>query len=76
MFPAPAPHKWITAARFCLFCKEAAVIRLRAGAGGLPGYTVAALTFALFGPLGWPIHYVLLIVLPLSFAVAWKRARP
>ena len=51
----------------------AAVIRLRGGAGGAPGYAIAVGTFLLFGPFGWPIHYVLLIVLPVSFGLAWKR---
>ena len=53
----------------------AAALRLRGGAGGLPGYAVAALTFTLFGPLHWPIVYVLLTCLPPSFAIAWVRRR-
>jgi chromate transporter len=53
----------------------AAVIRLRGGARGPDGMFVAALTFTLFGPLGWPIHFVLLACLPPSFALAWRRRR-
>jgi len=53
----------------------AAVIRLRGAARGSDGLFIAALTFALFGPLGWPIHFVLLACLPPSFALAWRRRR-
>lgn len=52
----------------------AAVWRLRAGARDWTGYAVAAFTFTLFGPLGWPILAVLAVSLPLSFVVAWRRA--
>jgi len=53
----------------------AAVIRLRGGAGGWPGYVIAGFTFILFGPLEWPIFLVLAVAIPPSFAIAWMRAR-
>ncbi len=53
----------------------AAVIRLRGGATWPGAWLIAGVTFVLFGPLGWPIHYVLLACLPPSFALAWRRRR-
>lgn len=53
----------------------ATVIRLRGGARGPDGFAVAGLTFLLFGVVGWPIHIVLLVCLPPSFALSWRRAR-
>lgn len=53
----------------------ASVLRLRGGAGGAAGYAIAALTFVLFGPLGWPIHFVLLAGLPPALVVAWWARR-
>ena len=32
---------------------------------------VALVTFAAIGPLGWPIYYVLAILVPVSIAIAW-----
>ena len=53
----------------------AATVRLRGGAGSWRGYGIAALTFVLFGPLGWPILLVLAVCLPPSLVVAWRRLR-
>ncbi len=50
-----------------------AVLRLRGGVGGLGGYGLAGFTFVLFGPLHWPIHWVLVAALPPAFVVAWRR---
>jgi chromate transporter len=52
---------------------SAAVWRLRKGAGHVPGYAVAGLTFLLFGPLHWPILAVLAVCLPVSLVVARQR---
>lgn len=51
----------------------ASVVRLRGGAKGPDGLFITGLTFVLFGPIGWPIHFVLLVCLPPSFALAWRR---
>ncbi len=53
----------------------AALVRLRGGAGGLPGVPIAVLAFVLFGPLKWPIYLVLAVCLPPSCALAWVRQR-
>jgi chromate transporter len=53
----------------------AAIIRLREGVRGFGGMAVAGLVFCLFGPLHWPIHWVLLATLPPACLLAW-RARP
>jgi len=53
----------------------ATLVRLRGGAGGLPGVPIAALAFVLFGLLAWPIYLVLAVCLPPSFVVAWVRQR-
>ncbi len=50
----------------------AAVLRLRGGAGGVGGVAIAGLTFLLFGPLHWPIHWVLVACLPPAFGHAWR----
>jgi chromate transporter len=36
---------------------------------------VALITFAAIGVLRWPLHWVLLVMLPLSIAVAWWERR-
>ena len=53
----------------------AAVVRLRGGVSGVGGAAVAAMVFWLFGPLHWPIHWVLVAALPPAFLRAW-HARP
>src|SRR4029077_14787077 len=53
----------------------AAFIRLRGGVRGFGGMAIAALVFGLFGPLHWPIHWVLLAAVPPAFFLA-LRARP
>lgn len=53
----------------------ATLVRLRAGARGLGGYAVAGLTFLLFGPLHWPIHWVLAAALPPALLLAWAQRR-
>lgn len=53
----------------------ASVVRLRGGAKSVDGFAIAGLTFALFGPIGWPIHIVLLVCLPPSLALSWRRNR-
>lgn len=50
----------------------AAVIRLRGGIRGPGGYAVAGLAFVLFGPLHWPIHWVLAASVPPAFVLAWR----
>ena len=50
----------------------AAVLRLREGVRNVGGVAVAGLTFLLFGPLHWPIHWVLVASLPPAFALAWR----
>jgi chromate transporter len=49
------------------------VLRLRSGIRDLGGYAIAGLTFLLFGPLHWPIHWVLLATLPPALVLAWRR---
>jgi chromate transporter len=49
------------------------VFRLRAGIPDLGGYGIAVITFVLFGPLHWPIHWVLLASLPPALVLAWRR---
>jgi chromate transporter len=34
---------------------------------------IALVTFIAIGVLRWPIHWVLLVLLPLGFAWAWSR---
>jgi hypothetical protein len=34
---------------------------------------IALVTFVAIGILRWPIHWVLLVLLPLGFAWAWSR---
>ena len=53
----------------------AAVVRLRGGVHGGGAYAIAGLTFLLFGPLHWPIHWVLLACLPPAFVLARRRLR-
>jgi chromate transporter len=53
----------------------ASVLRLRGGVAHISGYGIAAVTFVLFGPLGWPILLVLAVCVPPSFALAWSRRR-
>jgi chromate transporter len=53
----------------------AAVIRLRGGVRGFGGTAIAALVFGLFGPLHWPIHWVLLAAVPPAFLLAWRARR-
>jgi chromate transporter len=50
----------------------ATVIRLRGGVRDLGGYAVAGLTFVLFGPLHWPIPWVLAACVPPAFVLAWR----
>ena len=53
----------------------ASVWRLRSGAPHLAAHGVAALTFVLFGPMGWSIFLVLALCVPLSVAVAVANRR-
>ena len=50
----------------------ASVLRLREGARGVGGVAIAALVFGLFGPLHWPIHWVLVASLPPAVGLAWR----
>ncbi len=40
-----------------------------------PGPVVAAFVFAAVGVMRWPLHWVLLVLLPSSIALAWWRRR-
>jgi chromate transporter len=53
----------------------ATLIRLRGGTRSAGGYAVAGLTFLLFGPLHWPIHWVLAVALPPALLLAWADRR-